>query len=149
MYPEALQGVILCHRTVLVVTTYVPFELLINKIDQVLQLVDNALASHHYNLSSILMIDSGSMWKPDRVWWSPTWTRGFFLGTVASSHINDSLVLTFVPMRDINICCYNLFINHCKINKVKDSFLLDKSYIKNLMALILILWKLCLQSWII
>lgn len=59
----------------------------------------NALASHLCDPSSILMIDSGCIWR------SPTYTRGLSPGTLASSHINDLIELASVLKRDINRSC--------------------------------------------
>lgn len=57
---------------------------------------DNALAYHCCDTSPIPMIDSGCDW----VWWSPAWTHGFSPGIAGSSHINDQLALTSMPMKD-------------------------------------------------
>lgn len=62
--------------------------------------VDNAVAFHRYYPSSILVIDSGGMWQGMVV---ARLDRCFSQGNQASSHINDTIALTFVPTKEIDI----------------------------------------------
>lgn len=41
----------------------------------------------------------------DSAKWFPAWTPGFSQGTVASTHINEFLLLTSAPTKDISISC--------------------------------------------